>query len=144
MDGIKPTEFQEGAFYMALPEGQEDWIVVQYMNGLFAKTNNTNKYAPHAFDKIHPKPVFEAMDSIKAKAVAMQTAAKGYYDQLQAQATRRAKLEDNDVVVDELLKAIGTVVDQLNGDLVLTGHDLENTNTTIVRLYTTLKDNGAV
>ena len=144
MESLKIPDFKEDEFYMALPESSKTWIVVQYKGGLFVKTNNTNRYAINAFDQIHPKPIFESIASIKAKANSMQKVAKGYYETLKEISDKQRNLTDNDNIVTELLKSIGTVVDQINGDMVLTGNDLEATNAKIVKLYTMLKDRDAL
>lgn len=151
------VKYIEKAFYMALPtlgqflpwtqEAHADltnWVAIEYRDGKFYKTRNLIPYNTSDFDEIVPMSIFHMLQAYKRKQRALKTAAENYQGQVNATKLARKNLSNNQSILDELLKSIGTVVDQISGDMVLTGNDLESTNHQIVKLYTMLKERGGI
>ncbi len=150
--------FIGNVFYMALPKKKvgeaewtadekldsKNWIMTEFKDGKFYRIRNLLPYTADDFYEVHPIGVFTLLHELRRKMRALKTAAFNYQSEVKATRLARKNLSDNDSVINQLLKAIGTIVDQINGDIVLSCGDLETANAQIVKLFTLLKERNCI
>lgn len=140
------TTYKKDAFYAVRPKGKKDWEIVRCVDsqGVFVKTNNTNRYGVLAFEEIHGTNMFELTRNLRDKIQSQKTALQNYLETIRSHRDMLKALETEEALVLNLIKSVGTIVDQINGDITLMGTDLEAANLSIVQAYTKLKERGVV
>lgn len=113
----------------------ENWEVVKYTKDGFTKSGNLNLYKLDCFAKVIPTPVPVMLVSYKMKL-------KHLLQQRESEIKQKDLRKDNEELINQLLKLCFGLVDNINTDLPMMGHDLERANNQLVSIVTRLKDAG--